>query len=479
MNSTIDKNLPTPLYFQLGQLLKRRIALQGFQIGDRFPTASELCKEYDVSMITARKAMQDLAREGIIKSARGQGSVVIKQLRLPTEIKEKSNQRLRITLIPPLSELCSCPEFKALLKETFPDLTLDVIFKSDNHEATKEFSDADVVMMTDYDFQELKEKKAIRSFSELGCEEQVAEVRKNFLPEIERITGSEALEYSLPLTCTPMVLFYNRSLIHQADIVEETAFSTVSQLVNTSRKLRKSFEIHEIRGTAPLLIELSKYRRWPLAIYWNKGRVWSKDGRESLIDSDVAIKSIQWYRDIVENQRIAINVFEGGIALESELFRNGKVAMHFGSYPYLRAYETIETFEIGIVPVPKGETSATLSVQALIGVGANAENPELAMKFIQFMASEAVQYLILKKRLHIPTCQKAVDRWLQNDAKPHQRYHLQVFLNALNTVVENEYPRDRTRQDYLNHAMNSLLLDLKSAETICHQIADTIRKNKF
>jgi GntR family transcriptional regulator len=68
---------PLPLYYQLEQHLRARISTKEFQTGSALPTEDQICKEYKVSRITVRRALEGLQREGLIERRHGLGSFVL------------------------------------------------------------------------------------------------------------------------------------------------------------------------------------------------------------------------------------------------------------------------------------------------------------------------------------------------------------------------------------------------------------------
>ncbi|MGI9952073.1 GntR family transcriptional regulator [Moorellaceae bacterium AZ2] len=65
-----------PLYQQLKDLLAAQIKNGSFKAGDRLPSEKELCALYNVSRITVRQALAELAREGLIYRTHGKGTFV-------------------------------------------------------------------------------------------------------------------------------------------------------------------------------------------------------------------------------------------------------------------------------------------------------------------------------------------------------------------------------------------------------------------
>ncbi len=65
-----------PLYYQLENVLREKIASGVFAGGERLPTENDLIEEYKVSRITVRQALQSLSEEGLINRKQGRGTFV-------------------------------------------------------------------------------------------------------------------------------------------------------------------------------------------------------------------------------------------------------------------------------------------------------------------------------------------------------------------------------------------------------------------
>lgn len=65
-----------PVYLQIRDDLKTKIEQGIYRPGDQLPTERELCEKYDVSRMTANKALVLLEQKGFIERIRGKGSYV-------------------------------------------------------------------------------------------------------------------------------------------------------------------------------------------------------------------------------------------------------------------------------------------------------------------------------------------------------------------------------------------------------------------
>jgi len=69
--------MPAPLYMRVEEALLERIR-RDYRPGQLLPTQRELAREYGASLITIKRALHDLARQGHLQSTRGRGTVVLR-----------------------------------------------------------------------------------------------------------------------------------------------------------------------------------------------------------------------------------------------------------------------------------------------------------------------------------------------------------------------------------------------------------------
>lgn len=67
-----------PLYLQIKNILKDRILYGTYPMGTNIPSEPQLEKEFAVSKITVRNAIQELAQEGYVEKGSGKGTKVIR-----------------------------------------------------------------------------------------------------------------------------------------------------------------------------------------------------------------------------------------------------------------------------------------------------------------------------------------------------------------------------------------------------------------
>lgn len=72
----IDKNSPLPIYYQLGENIKQLIQTGKLLPGDVLPSEREYAEKYNISRMTVRQAISNLATEGLLYRQKGKGTFV-------------------------------------------------------------------------------------------------------------------------------------------------------------------------------------------------------------------------------------------------------------------------------------------------------------------------------------------------------------------------------------------------------------------
>lgn len=79
MNIIIRNSSDKPIYEQIKEQLKKEIIEGNLQEGEQLPSIRYLAKELRISVITTKRAYDELESEGFINSVQGKGSFVAGQ----------------------------------------------------------------------------------------------------------------------------------------------------------------------------------------------------------------------------------------------------------------------------------------------------------------------------------------------------------------------------------------------------------------
>ena len=85
----ISQNDPRPLYQQVKDQLRHRVAIGVLKPGDEIPSIRQLAADIRVSVITIKRAYLELEMEGVIQTRQGRGSFVSDNVHLGDTMKEQ------------------------------------------------------------------------------------------------------------------------------------------------------------------------------------------------------------------------------------------------------------------------------------------------------------------------------------------------------------------------------------------------------
>lgn len=76
MNIIISNSDPRPIYQQVGEAIRGAVISGELSPGDALPSIRGLAKDLRISVITTKRAFEELEREGYIETVPGKGSFV-------------------------------------------------------------------------------------------------------------------------------------------------------------------------------------------------------------------------------------------------------------------------------------------------------------------------------------------------------------------------------------------------------------------
>lgn len=79
MNIQINNSSDDPIYLQIQNQIKVQIISGDLKVGEQLPSIRFLAKELRISMLTAKRAYDELELDGFINSVQGKGNFVAAQ----------------------------------------------------------------------------------------------------------------------------------------------------------------------------------------------------------------------------------------------------------------------------------------------------------------------------------------------------------------------------------------------------------------
>jgi GntR family transcriptional regulator len=90
---TISQSDKRPMYLQIIEQMKQRIAVGDWNPGQTIPSIRQLAVDMQVSVITVKRAYLELEREGVIVTQQGKGSHVASTPDLGARLREQELQQ--------------------------------------------------------------------------------------------------------------------------------------------------------------------------------------------------------------------------------------------------------------------------------------------------------------------------------------------------------------------------------------------------
>lgn len=106
-----------PMYLQLMEQIRRRIALGDWLPGQELPSIRGLAADTQVSVITIKRAYSELEREGVIVTRQGRGTFVAEDAGIGRQLHEEELDRKLAEAVEAAEELgLSVEELEARLR---------------------------------------------------------------------------------------------------------------------------------------------------------------------------------------------------------------------------------------------------------------------------------------------------------------------------------------------------------------------------
>ncbi len=90
---TISQADRRPMYLQIIEQIRHRIAVGDWKSGDELPSIRALAVSTQVSVITVKRAYLELEREGVIVTRQGKASFVAEQVDLSSQLRREELDR--------------------------------------------------------------------------------------------------------------------------------------------------------------------------------------------------------------------------------------------------------------------------------------------------------------------------------------------------------------------------------------------------
>ncbi len=207
-----------------------------------------------------------------------------------------------------------------------------------------------------------------------------AEVKGRFIEPFLKPSNMSGKLYGLPVAASARALYYNKEVLAKAGIAAPPA--TWDELVDAAKKIKAQGGDVAGFGLQGKEIETDVYFYYAM---WSYGGEIIEGGKSGL-RSEVALRAASLYKALIDQGLTEPGVTAYNREDVQNLFKKGRVGMMI-SAPFLASQIKTEapSLKYGIVPVPKGTTSASYGVTDSIVAFKNSKAKAEGAKFLEFI----------------------------------------------------------------------------------------------
>lgn len=120
----VSNNSSIPLYEQIKEAIKKEIVTGSLRAGEKLPSVRSLARDLKISILTVKKAYDELVEEGFIETRQGLGSFVLED---NSQLKQEEKNK---TLEEKIIEVVKLAKALKISKKELEEL-IDFIYEGD------------------------------------------------------------------------------------------------------------------------------------------------------------------------------------------------------------------------------------------------------------------------------------------------------------------------------------------------------------
>ncbi|MFF1572326.1 ABC transporter substrate-binding protein [Leifsonia sp. NPDC058292] len=208
----------------------------------------------------------------------------------------------------------------------------------------------------------------------------------NYPAALNELYSYDGKQYGTPKDFDTIAVYYNKAIFDKAGVAYPTADWTWDEFHQKAKEISDKLKGDGIYGVASGLAGGQE-------VYYNTilqagGSVISKDGKTSGYDDPKTIKGLQFVRDLVADGS-SPSLSQLSDTPQDQWFINGKSAMFWsGTWSNAELLGSPIKDSIALVPLPKGERSATVIHGLANVVSKESKNKAAAVAFQNYLAGK-------------------------------------------------------------------------------------------
>jgi multiple sugar transport system substrate-binding protein len=240
--------------------------------------------------------------------------------------------------------------------------------------------------------------------------------------------------YSAPITFTPIVLAYNKSLFNQAGEPFPDDTWDLERLLTAAKRLTQR-EGNALPHSYGFSFSTS-LNRWPALILANGGRF--DELMDSNDDNSPAFKALNYTMEMMYTHKVAPLFSASNGYVGETLFTRGKVAMILTSYNFMGQFNQID-FDWEFCAIPSiSPACRTLGISSGISIAAQSNKKEAAMSFVRFVLSDAIQAYLKLDSFSLPVVKHVASsrKYPHNPFGRNGYYTFEKLMDGMQTLAD-------------------------------------------
>lgn len=389
-------------YLELKEKLKKRIDSREFKEGEKLPAFRKLVKEYDMSLVTVKLAIESLVNEKILYTKHGSGTFVYPKYKKEVDIplasihdifiikSNKQNIPKTITFLnnemdPSLNKIWD--EVMRKFNKEIPWINIKQVNPTGGLDEIINLYNPDVILTSQQTLFELTEKELIIGLDPyINSDNDI--IPNNFSQHALETCKINGRFMALPVNIGIPVVFFNKELLERESVNYPNEKWTWQDYIKVSNIIS-----NKNKGKYGVGITLDPVS---LLIYFYKNLVELKD-----YQNDSSFKNIEEFLNIFKQfnkKELGLIYPEKGFLYEKEeafkLFLDNKLAVFIGWFSWLNSIKSAK-FEFGVTTIPHSTNGANLYGTMVSAISKNTNLPKEAFEFIKFITGTSVRKLFM------------------------------------------------------------------------------------
>lgn len=309
-----------------------------------------------------------------------------------------------------------------------PDIRIDLLLNPDQYESTilrliAANSAPDVMQLFEVTVPVLAQQGNIIDLQPLIAE-QAFDLDDFITSTLTLAHHGEGL-YGLGSDVNPQILYYNADLFEAAGVALPDETWTWQDLLDAARALTADTN------------EDGRIDQWGAAWFWqpsgawwvpaliqiwnNGGALYSDDLSETLLDSEAAIEAIEWWANLIHEERVSPNAVELGAANPNALFQQGRLAIYLDGTWNISSFEELPfTWDVAPIPANEAVEPTTFLHTSYYAISSTTQHPEAAWRWLSFITAPEAQTERSNLMRYLPTRESVnvTAPFLREDAPP-------------------------------------------------------------